>query len=192
MSMAEHTLVADRSGDLRLSSAEKEARYAELLDQLEAVLEGEEDLLVAMVTAVGILHNGLPYFFWTGFYRRTGPELLRVGPYQGTLGCADIPFSRGVCGASARQRRTLIVDDVHAFPGHIACDAASRSEIVVPLLSADGELVAVLDVDSTLLAAFDEVDRRWLERVAELVAARRHWPAAWGGGVAPAGARPEA
>jgi L-methionine (R)-S-oxide reductase len=190
--VAEQTLVADRSGELRLDDAAKEARYADLVPRLEAVLEGERDLLVAMVTAVSILHNGLPYFFWTGFYRRMGPELLRVGPYQGTLGCADIHFSRGVCGAAARERRTVIVDDVHAFPGHIACDAASRSEIVVPLLDAAGELIAVLDVDSTLPAAFDAVDQRWLERVACLVARRSSGPVVTPAGLAREGVGTEA
>lgn len=180
------------SGELRLTADRKEARYAELLPQIESVLEDEADLLVAMVSMVGILHQGLPHFFWTGFYRRTGPEMLRVGPYQGTLGCADIPFSRGVCGAAARERRTLIVDDVHAFPDHIACDAASRSEIVVPVFSRSGELIAVLDVDSTLLAAFDEVDRRWLERAVALLAGAENRAPVWSGALAPPAGEPEA
>jgi L-methionine (R)-S-oxide reductase len=182
--MAERTLVADRSGELRLTARQKEERYAELLVRIAAVLEEEPDLLAAMAAVASILHHGLPYFSWTGFYRRVGPELLRVGPYQGTLGCAEIPFARGVCGAAASRLSTVIVDDVDAFPGHIACDAASRSEIVVPVLDGAGELIAVLDVDSTLPAAFDEVDRRWLERVAAQLAGRQSLPVVWEGALA--------
>jgi L-methionine (R)-S-oxide reductase len=174
--MAETTLVADRTGELRMDADAKEARYAEVAAQVEAVLAPERDLLSAMATMVCLLHNAFPYFFWTGFYRRVGPELLRVGPYQGTMGCLDIEFSRGVCGAGARERRTQLVDDVNAFPGHIACDSASVSEIVVPVLDARGELIAVLDVDSTLPAAFDETDRRWLERLVALLADKESLP----------------
>lgn len=170
--MAESTVVADRSGELRMSAAEKEARYEQLHGQIVAVLEGEDDLLAAMATVVCVLHNGLPYYFWTGFYRRVGPEMLKVGPYQGTMGCLNIAFGRGVCGTVARERRTRIVDDVNAFPGHIACDSASVSEIVVPVLGGTGELIAVLDVDSTLPAAFDATDQRHLERVVALLATR--------------------
>ncbi len=180
--MAENTLVADRSGELRLDPAAKEERYAVLASQVEAALEGEPDLLAAMTTVACLLHNGLPYYFWTGFYRRVGPDRLLVGPYQGTMGCLEIAFGRGVCGAAALRRETLVVDDVHAFPGHIACDAASASEIVVPVLDASGELVAVFDVDSTLPAAFDDVDRRWLERIVGLLAGKEARPVVWGGG----------
>lgn len=167
--MAETTLVADRGGELRLDAAEKQERYALIRAQAEAVLAGERDLLAAMTTLVCLLHNAFPYFYWTGFYRRTGPRTLRVGPYQGTMGCLEIDFDRGVCGACAREARTMVVDDVAAFPGHVACDAASVSEIVVPVLDAGGRLVAVLDVDSTLPAAFDDVDRRELEAMVALL-----------------------
>jgi L-methionine (R)-S-oxide reductase len=174
--MAEHTLVADRTGELRLSAEDKEARYREVGAQIEAVLEGEPDLLAGMATVVCLLHNAFPYYFWTGFYRRVAADELLVGPYQGTLGCLRIRFGRGVCGACARERRTVVVPDVAAFPGHIACDAASASEIVVPVLDAAGELIAVLDVDSTLLAAFDETDRVHLERIVGLLGAREARP----------------
>jgi L-methionine (R)-S-oxide reductase len=168
--MAEYTLVAEKTGELRMDAAAKEERYADVAAQIEAVLAPEPDLLAAMATVACLLHNAFPYYFWTGFYRRVGPTRLLVGPYQGTMGCLDIDFSRGVCGAAARERRTLVVDDVNAFPGHIACDSASSSEIVVPVFDAAGELMAVLDVDSTIPAAFDDVDQRWLERIAALLA----------------------
>lgn len=180
--MAEHTLVADRTGELRMDAGAKEARYAVLASQIEAVLESEPDLTAAMATVVCLLHNGFPYYFWTGFYRRVGPTRLLVGPYQGTMGCLEIEFGRGVCGAVAASGETLVVDDVHAFPGHIACDAASASEIVVPVLDAGGGLIAVLDVDSTLPAAFDDVDRRWLERIVALLATKEPRPVVWGPG----------
>src|SRR5437763_1860811 len=117
--MAEYTLVAEKTGELRLGAAEKEERYAAVREQVEAVLEGERDLLAGMSTIGCLLHNAFPYYSWTGFYRRVGPAELRVGPYQGTLGCLSIAFGRGVCGAAAQRRRTVVVDDVDTFPGHI-------------------------------------------------------------------------
>jgi L-methionine (R)-S-oxide reductase len=168
--MAEYTLVADRSGELRLDRETKEERYRAVREQLSAVLAGEDDLLAAMTSVVCLLHNALPYYYWTGFYRRVGAAELLVGPYQGTLGCLRIPFERGVCGAAAREGRTQLVADVHAFPGHIACDAASASEIVVPVFDAAGELIAVLDVDSSIPAAFDEIDAEHLEAVVAMLA----------------------
>jgi GAF domain-containing protein len=177
--MAEYTLVAEKTGELRLDAAAKRARYQELLPHLEAVIAEEDDLLACMASTVCLLHNAFPYYFWTGFYRRVGPAELLVGPYQGTLGCLRIHFDRGVCGAAARERRTQLVPDVHSFPGHIACDAASASEIVVPVFDERDELVAVLDVDSTLKEAFDEVDREYLERAVRLLRGKRSAPAVW-------------
>jgi len=177
--MAEYTLVADRSGELRLTPAEKRARYEEILPHVEAVVGEDPDLLAAMASIVCLLHHAFPYYYWTGFYRRVAEAELLVGPYQGTLGCLRISFERGVCGAAARERRTIVVPDVHLFPGHIACDAASASEIVVPVLDARGELIAVLDVDSTLPAAFDEIDREHLERVVSLLRDREPAPLVW-------------
>lgn len=174
--MAETTIVADRSGDLRMTPEAKEARYREVAPLIEATLAPERDLLACMASMASLLHHAFPYFYWTGFYRRVGPRTLRVGPYQGTLGCVDIDFDRGVCGACARERRTMLVPDVDAFPGHIACDSASRSEIVVPVLDAAGELIAVLDVDSTLPAAFDQVDQQHLERLVTLLRDREPLP----------------
>lgn len=141
--------------------------YAELRGQAEAVLEGIEDEVAAMATISALIHHGFGHL-WTGFYRVAEPgRLLRVGPYQGTLGCMEIAFGRGVCGTAAAEMRTVIVDDVNAFAGHITCDARSRSEIVVPVVNGSGELIAVLDIDSDRLAAFDERDRDGLEQVVE-------------------------
>ncbi|MDI1429427.1 GAF domain-containing protein [Polyangium sorediatum] len=152
--MAESTL------DLR--DLPKDRAYDELERTLEAILAGLADPIAAMATMSALLHHGFGHL-WTGFYRVVAPDLLRVGPYQGTLGCLEIPFGKGVCGAAARDLRTVVVPDVHAFPGHITCDARSRSEIVVPVLDASGALLAVLDIDSDRPATFDDEDRRRLE-----------------------------
>jgi L-methionine (R)-S-oxide reductase len=154
--MAESTL------DLR--QLPKHRAYQELIVRVETVLEGIDDEVAGMATIAALLHHGFGHL-WTGFYRVVQPSLLRVGPYQGSLGCLEIPFGKGVCGASAAERRTIMVADVNAFPGHITCDARSRSEIVVPVLAGDGEVIAVLDIDSDRLAAFDERDRDGLERL---------------------------
>jgi GAF domain-containing protein len=151
------------------TAAGKTAAYDELARELEAVLAGLDDPVAVMATAACLVHAKVAAASWTGFYRVVAPDLLRVGPYQGPLGCLEIPFGRGVCGAAARERRTQLVTDVGAFPGHIACDAAARSEIVVPVLDRRGELAAVLDLDSHQPAAFDEEDRTGLEAVAELL-----------------------
>lgn len=145
----------------------KRETYRATLAELRSVLEGIDDPVTTMATAACLLHRRLPYSSWTGFYRVVAPRLLRVGPYQGPLGCLEISFDRGVCGAAARERKTQLVPDVNAFPGHIACDDAARSEIVVPIFDAAGGLVAVLDLDSHASGAFDEIDREGLEAVAE-------------------------
>jgi GAF domain-containing protein len=147
--------------------ADKAERYAELAGEIAAVLSAEPDRIARMATVASMLHDGFEPFFWTGFYlvdEAKGDELV-VGPYQGTLGCLRIAFGRGVCGAAAAQRKTQIVEDVNAFPGHIACDSRSNSEIVVPVLDADGRLIAVFDVDSEAYGSFDAVDAEWLERI---------------------------
>jgi len=176
--MAEYTLVADKTDPARMDAGEKRERYRLVAEQAAAVLEGEPDLLAAMATVACLLHNAFPYYYWTGFYRRVAAEELLVGPYQGTLGCLRIHFSRGVCGRAARERRTIVVPDVQTFPGHIACDSASASEIVVPVLDEAGGLIAVLDVDSTISGAFDEVDGEELEAIVELLRPRRLLPMA--------------
>jgi len=154
-----------------LDAAAKRAAYDDLLRGLGGVLPAcGGDAVALMASAACLVYEAVPYASWAGFYRVVAPQLLRVGPYQGPLGCLEIPFDRGVCGAAARERRTQLVEDVNAFPGHIACDAAARSEIVVPVLDRKGELVAVLDLDSHQPAAFDDVDRDGLEAVARLLA----------------------
>lgn len=132
--------------------------------QVRSVLEDVTDEITAMATISALVHHGFG-FLWTGFYRVVGPELLRVGPYQGTLGCLEIPFGRGVCGTAAAQKSSLVVPDVHAFPGHITCDGRSRSELVVPVFGAHGELIAVFDLDADVPNAFSEVDARLVERL---------------------------
>jgi GAF domain-containing protein len=156
MTMAEVTL------DLR--GVDKVQAYAELERHIEAVLEGHRDEIAGMATIAALVHHGFGHL-WTGFYRVMGPRRLLVGPYQGTLGCLEIEFGRGVCGTAAAQRRTVLVPDVESFAGHITCDPRSRSEIVVPVFGARGDLIAVLDVDSEHPAAFDDEDRRGLERI---------------------------
>jgi GAF domain-containing protein len=150
-----------------MEAAEKKEIYRQAQLELDAVLAGVDDPITAMSTAACVLHQRLPYASWTGFYRVVAPRLLRVGPYQGPMGCLEIPFDRGVCGAAARDGAVQIVPDVHAFPGHIACDSEARSEIVVPIRDAKGDLVAVLDLDSHQPAAFDDIDREGLERIAD-------------------------
>ena len=148
---------------LDLRGVAKQQAYAELEGYVTAVLAGIDDPIAAMATMSALLHHGFGHL-WTGFYRVVERgRLLRVGPYQGTLGCLEIAFGKGVCGTAAAERRTVVVADVHAFPGHITCDARSRSEIVVPVRDAEGTLIAVLDIDSDRPAAFDETDRRALE-----------------------------
>ncbi|HTQ79570.1 MAG TPA: GAF domain-containing protein [Thermoanaerobaculia bacterium] len=152
-----------------MSPDERKQRYEETLSELASVLAGIEDSITAMATSCAVLYERIPAASWVGFYRVVGPRLLRIGPYQGGVGCLEIPFDRGVCGAAARERQTQLVSDVHAFPGHIACDAAARSEVVVPVSEPGGSLVAVLDVDSHELAAFGEIDREFLEKAVELI-----------------------
>jgi L-methionine (R)-S-oxide reductase len=167
--MSEETLVAAKTPGETLNAAEKAERYELITSQIESVIADEPDLLACMTVVVCLLHNAFPHYFWTGFYRRVGPGELLVGPYQGTLGCLRIEFGRGVCGTAASELRSVLVPDVSAFPGHIACDAASASEIVVPVLDARGELIAVFDVDSDRIEAFDAVDQEWLERIVALL-----------------------
>ena len=146
--------------------AGKAERYAALRAEIAAVIAGEPNITARYATASSLLAQAFPdRFFWTGFYVVDKPNELVVGPYQGTLGCLRIPFGKGVCGAAAAKRETIIVPDVHAFPGHIACDSRSNSEIVTPVFDKSGALAAVLDVDSTQFAAFDEIDQAGLEAI---------------------------
>lgn len=152
-----------------MDEQQKRALYREVSVSLQSIVEGLGDPIAAMASSACVLHAKIPYSSWTGFYRVVAPELLRVGPYQGPLGCLEISFNRGVCGAAARERKTQVVADVNAFPGHLACDSATRSEIVVPIFDPEGDLVAVLDLDSHSPAAFDDVDREELEQIAEIL-----------------------
>ncbi|MEQ1491809.1 MAG: GAF domain-containing protein [Terricaulis sp.] len=148
--------------------ADKAERYTALRAEIAAVIAGEPNVTARYATAASLLAQAFPdRFFWTGFYvvdPNRQSELV-VGPYQGTLGCLRIPFGKGVCGAAAAKRETIIVPDVHAFPGHIACDSRSNSEIVTPVLDRTGALAAVLDVDSTAFDAFDALDKTGLEAI---------------------------
>lgn len=136
-----------------------------LLDeQLRAILDGVDDEVTAMATTACLVHHGFGWL-WTGFYRVVSPGLLRVGPYQGTLGCLEIPFGKGVCGAAAASQRSVLVPNVHAFPGHITCDGRSASELVVPVFRGNGALLAVFDIDADVVGAFSEVDQVGVERV---------------------------
>lgn len=143
--------------------------YEQVRRDIAALIEGETDVIAVMATVACELHHRFDYFDWTGFYRVVEPGLLKVGPYQGGHGCLQISFDRGVCGAAARQGVTLVVPDVTAFPGHIACSSSTRSEIVAPVFDGRGDLLAVLDIDSNRPDAFDEIDRVNLEKVCRMV-----------------------
>lgn len=149
---------------LDLRHQPKDRAYAQLHAHLLNVLGGVDDEIAAMATMTALIHHAF-HFLWTGFYRVVEPTTLRVGPYQGTVGCLDIGFGRGVCGTAAAERRTIVVSDVDKFPGHISCDARAKSEIVVPVLDARGALIAVLDVDSDKRGTFDQDDAKGLERI---------------------------
>jgi len=146
-----------------LRNTPKPEAYEALRRMQALLLEGSADVIADMATMSALLHHAFGHL-WTGFYRVVEPgRLLRVGPYQGSLGCLDIAFGRGVCGTAAAERRSVMVADVHAFPGHITCDPRSQSEIVVPVFDAEGELLAVLDIDSGVVSGFTDEDRVGLE-----------------------------
>ena len=155
--------MAETIPDLR--GLAKPRAYSELKGHADAILEGISDDVTAMSTIAALVHHAFGHL-WTGFYRVVVPgQLLRVGPYQGSLGCIDIAFGQGVCGTAAAEMRTVIVPDVEKFPGHITCDARSKSEIVVPVRTKRGDLLAVLDVDSERLNTFDRDDQQGLEQL---------------------------
>src|SRR5690606_11876907 len=138
----------------------RSSRYADVLKHIDALLEDEDDWIAAMATVASELHNAFSHFHWTGFYRAVSKDMLVIGPYQGGHGCLRIPFSRGVCGAAARTRHTQLVRDLTASPRQIDCSSTKRSAIVVPVVTPDSRLHGVLDVDSELPAAADEVERQ--------------------------------
>lgn len=149
------------------SVSEKSDAYADVRRRIDALLDGETDWIAAMATVSCELHHSFDHYDWTGFYRAVSDDQLIVGPYQGPHGCLHIPFDRGVCGAAARTRETQLVPDVEDFPDHIACQSSTQSEIVVPVLTPDDRLLAVLDVDSDALGAFDTTDQEHLEDLCE-------------------------
>ena len=155
--MAENLIIAEGG---------KEQKYELLHKQIAALVDGESDTIANMANVAAMIHATLG-FWWTGFYRVVGEELV-LGPFQGPLACSRIRYGRGVCGTAWKERATQVVPDVELFPGHIACSSLSRSEIVVPVWS-DEEIVAVLDIDSEHLATFDQVDKLWLERIVALL-----------------------
>lgn len=158
--------MAEAFNDLTLPD-DKAARYATVAQEIASVLDGEPNRTAQMATIASMLAASFDHYFWTGFYV-VDPDRERelvVGPYQGSLGCLRIAYGRGVCGAAAATGQTQLVPDVHAFPGHIACDGRSASEVVVPVFDAQGQLIAVFDVDATEPAAFDAVDAAWLEKI---------------------------
>ena len=155
--MAEH---------LEIATGSKADRYALLTRQIEAVVAGEPDLIARMANVASMIHHTFG-FWWTGFYRVEGNELI-LGPFQGPLACTRIAFGRGVCGTAWRDEQTIVVPDVELFEGHIACSSASRSEIVVPLRH-EGAIIGVLDFDSCDVETIDSIDQEWLERIAALV-----------------------
>ncbi len=146
--------------------------YDDLSKTIASLTEGEDDIISLMATVACEVHHSDDRFDWTGFYRVTGPEMLKIGPYQGGHSCLVIPFSRGVCGAAARTREVQLVPDVDAFPGHIACASSTRSEIVLPVFDAKGDLLAVFDIDSDQPDAFTEADSAGLTAILTAVFAR--------------------
>ncbi len=155
--MAENLIVSDGT---------KDQKYNLLYSQIKALTEGEDDTIANMANIASMIHQTFG-FWWTGFYRVCGNELV-LGPFQGPLACSRIPYGKGVCGTSWKEARTLIVPDVDKFPGHIACSSLSRSEIVVPVYFNE-EITAVLDIDSKDLGTFDETDASWLEKIVMLI-----------------------
>ncbi|MBS4061224.1 MAG: GAF domain-containing protein [Bacteroidetes bacterium] len=153
---------------MNLSKEKKAGRYERLYQQINELLQKSNNPISNMATIVAVLHHKMDYFFWTGFYLLQEGK-LQVGPYQGSLACIDLKKETGVCWAGVSRKETVIVADVHTFPGHIACDSRSKSEIVVPLMNNSGQIVGVLDVDSSEEASFDETDAEWLEKIVGLV-----------------------
>ncbi|HTI61944.1 MAG TPA: GAF domain-containing protein [Gemmatimonadaceae bacterium] len=154
--------MAELSLDLRHEP--KDRAYAQVHAVMLNTLSGIDDDIAGMATVSALVHHAFRHL-WTGFYRVVAPERLLIGPYQGTLGCLDIAFGRGVCGTAAAERRTIVVPDVSRFPGHISCDARARSEIVLPVFDPNHSLIAVFDIDSAREAAFDQQDANGLERI---------------------------
>ena len=155
--------------ELKIANGGKEERYALLYKQIEALVECEADTIANMANVSAMIHHTFR-FWWTGFYRVQGEELV-LGPFQGPLACSRIKFGHGVCGTAWKEQCTQVVPDVEQFPGHIACSSASKSEIVVPLFDTHDKVTAVLDIDSEFYNTFDDTDRHWLEKIINLLKA---------------------
>src|SRR5689334_13294512 len=153
--------------DFKIHADDKATMYRDLASALEGLVAGEPDAIANMANAAALIYETLPDVNWAGFYRNVDDELV-LGPFQGRAACIRIAFGSGVCGTAAATRETQLVEDVHAFPGHIACDSASNSEIVVPLVR-DGELIGVLDIDSPVTGRFDQEDRAGCERLGDIL-----------------------
>lgn len=151
-----------------MEEAKKEGRYSRIYNQLKELVAKSENTQARMATVIAVLHQKMDYFFWTGFYLLVNGEMT-VNTYQGPVACQVLEKEKGVCWAAFNKKSTVIVEDVHAFPGHIACDSRSKSEIVVPFRNPQGQVIGVLDVDSKDLASFTEVDAVWLEKILELI-----------------------
>lgn len=151
-----------------MTKIQKARRYERIFQQLEELLKDKPNAIASMSTIVSLLHSKMDHFFWTGFYLLDGGELV-VGPYQGSLACIRLEKNTGVCWAGINRGELVIVPDVHRFPGHIACDSRSNSEVVVPMRDKSGKIVGVLDVDSKTFDAFDETDALWLDKIVRLV-----------------------
>ena len=151
-----------------MDDKKKSGRYERIFEQLEGLLQKPGNAISRMATVVAVLSHKMDYYFWTGFYLLDDEELI-AGPYQGPVACQLLAKDIGVCWAAINRKETVVVPNVHEFPGHIACDSRSNSEIVVPLKNRSGEIIGVLDVDSTSFSAFDETDRVWLEKIVGLL-----------------------
>ena len=145
----------------------KEEQYKLLVSQIASLIDGEKDTIAVMSNVAAAIHQTMG-FWWTGFYRVVGNDLV-LGPFQGPVACMHIPYGKGVCGTAWHRGETIIVPDVEQFPGHIACSSESKSEIVVPVFGTDGKVIAVLDIDSEHLATFDDIDRKYLEDICKLI-----------------------
>ncbi|MCK9399321.1 MAG: GAF domain-containing protein [Bacteroidales bacterium] len=151
-----------------MTETQKTGRYQRIYDQLEELLKDKPNMIACMSTIAAVLHQKMDYYFWTGFYLLDHGELI-VGPYQGSLACIKLKKDTGVCWAGINAAETIVVPDVHLFPGHIACDSRSKSEIVVPVRNSKDNIIGVLDVDSKEHGSFDEVDAEWLEKIVGLI-----------------------
>ena len=153
--------------DLIITGNSKEEKYDSLLYQIKALVSGEKNLIANLGNVTSALKYGMD-FFWVGFYFVEGDELV-LGPFQGPVACTRIKFGRGVCGTSWREKKTIVVDDVEKFPGHIACSSLSKSEIVIPVFNQSEDVIAILDVDATEISRFDEIDKKYLEELTAFI-----------------------